>query len=89
MNTKQTQLRISAPLKDAFKGLCREKQSTMTSEIVRLMREFVRDSLQRKEIMKSLANLETTHRTGLVQDSRGVWRTREETLRQNDHDWRF
>jgi hypothetical protein len=89
MITKQTQLRISEPLKDAFKGLCRRNQTTMTSEIVRLMREFVDEHLKRKETMKSLANLETTHRTGLVQDSRGVWRTHEELLRQHNDDWRF
>jgi hypothetical protein len=53
------------------------------------MREFVRDSLQRKEIVKSLEALEWSHRTGLVQDERGVWRTREELLRQNNDDWRF
>ena len=90
MNTKQTQIRLGSQLKDAFKEACKQRQSSMTGVLVMLIRGYITDSLKNQGTLKSLADLESQYRSGLVRDERGVWRTREELLKpSNEDDWSF
>ena len=78
MSTKQTQLRIESSVKDRFQQACRDRNSSMTAEVVRFMKHFIDQSYRDKKVIKELDVLDTQRRTGMVRDSRGTWKSRDE-----------
>jgi len=78
MSTKQTQLRIESSVKDRFQQECRNRNSSMTAEVVRFMKHFIDQSYRDEKVIKELDLLDTQRRTGMIRDSRGTWMSRDE-----------
>lgn len=78
MSTKQTQLRIESSVKEKFQSACRKRNSTMTAEVVRFMKHFIDQHYRDEKVIRELDVLDTQRRTGMIRDSRGTWRSREE-----------
>jgi hypothetical protein len=78
MSTKQTQLRIESSVKDRFQQEFRNRNSSMTAEVVRFMKHFIDQSYRDEKVIKELDLLDTQRRTGMIRDSRGTWMSRDE-----------
>jgi|AACY02.14.fsa_nt_gi hypothetical protein len=78
MSTKQTQLRVESLVKDKFQQACRNRNSSMTAEVVRFMKHFVDQNYKDEKIIKELDVLDTQRRTGMIRDSKGTWISRDE-----------
>ena len=78
MSTKQTQLIIESSVKDRFQQEFRNRNSSMTAEVVRFMKHFIDQSYRDEKVIKELDLLDTQRRTGMIRDSRGTWMSRDE-----------
>jgi hypothetical protein len=56
MNTPQTTLRIPSGMKTEFQQLCKEKHTTMTTEVIRFIGDYIYKETGRKEKIQSLGN---------------------------------
>lgn len=82
--TKQTQMRIPTELKNQFRSFCLANNTSMTTEVVRFMRDYINRQLKDGNVINTLKELDTTRRTGLVRDARGTWTSREQLQRNNE-----
>ena len=84
---RQTQIRLPEDLKGQFRNLCKEHNTTMTTEICRFIRTYIQSNVSDRQIATSLDELDMTRRTGLVRDHRGIWVPRDQLETNNEWNW--